>query len=201
VADSAGLNYPPALTYSATDRESKRMASFFRSRVRDFLASNDPGPGPKNAGERLDWQRRWAALLVDEGFSAPSWPKEWGGMDLPLSHQVIYHEEFAKVKRPADPGGGIFVVGPTIIKHGTDSQRKRLLRPGLRGDIIWVQGFSEPDAGSDLPSLRTRAEETATSTSSRVRKFGLPTPAMPTGYSHWFVPARVRLDTTESVTS
>lgn len=79
-------------------------------------------------------------------------------MDLPLAEQVIYHEEFAKVRRPGHPGPGIFVVGPTIIKHGTDEQRQQFLRPGLRGDIIWVQGFSEPEAGSDLPSLRTRAE-------------------------------------------
>ena len=134
------------------------MPSSFRDRLRAFLQANDPGRPPKDPKQRLDFQRRWAALLVDEGFAAPSWPKSWGGMDLPLTDQVIYHEEFAKVRRPAHPGSGIFVVGPTIIKHGTDDQRERFLRPGLRGDIIWVQGFSEPEAGSDLPSLRTRAE-------------------------------------------
>lgn len=134
------------------------MSSAFRTRVRDFLHANDPGRAPKDPTARLDWQRSWAALLVDEGFAAPSWPTQWGGMDLSLSDQVVYHEEFAKVKRPSHPGSGIFVVGPTIIAHGTDEQRQRFLRPGLRGDIIWVQGFSEPEAGSDLPSLRTRAE-------------------------------------------
>jgi alkylation response protein AidB-like acyl-CoA dehydrogenase len=134
------------------------MSSGFRAELRAFLRSNDPGRGPKDPVERLAWQRAWAALLVDEGFAAPSWPTRWGGMDLPLAEQVIYHEEFAKVRRPPHPGPGIFVVGPTIIKHGTDAQRERFLRAGLRGDIIWVQGFSEPEAGSDLPSLRTRAE-------------------------------------------
>jgi alkylation response protein AidB-like acyl-CoA dehydrogenase len=134
------------------------MSSTFRDEVRSFLRANDPGPPPKDLGERLQWQRNWAALLVDAGFAAPSWPKRWGGMELPLAEQVIYHEEFAKVRRPTHPGLGIFVLGPTIIKHGTDEQRERVLRPGLRGDIIWVQGFSEPEAGSDLPSLRTRAE-------------------------------------------
>ena len=134
------------------------MSLEFRDRIRDFLNANDPGRAPKDPAERLQWQRDWAALLVDEGFAAPSWPREWGGMDLPLADQVVYHEEFAKVKRPPHPGPGISVVGPTIIKHGTDAQRERFLRPGLRGDIIWVQGFSEPEAGSDLPSLRTRAE-------------------------------------------
>jgi alkylation response protein AidB-like acyl-CoA dehydrogenase len=133
-------------------------SSKFRDELRAFLRANDPGRGPKDPAARLAWQREWAALLVDEGFAAPSWPKQWGGMDLPLTEQVIYHEEFAKVRRPAHPGSGIFVVGPTIIKHGTDAQRERFLRAGLRGDIIWVQGFSEPEAGSDLPSLRTRAD-------------------------------------------
>lgn len=132
--------------------------SSFRDKVRTFLRDNDPGVPPKDPVERLNFQRKWAALLVDEGFAAPSWPSRWGGMDLSLADQVTYHEEFAKVRRPAHPGGGIFVVGPTIIKHGTDEQRERFLRPGLRGDIIWLQGFSEPEAGSDLPSLRTSAE-------------------------------------------
>jgi alkylation response protein AidB-like acyl-CoA dehydrogenase len=133
------------------------MVSTFRDEIRAFLQANDPGRAPKDPAERLNWQRQWSALLVDKGFAAPAWPTLWGGMNLPLAEQVIYHEEFAKVKRPAHPGSGIFVVGPTIIKHGTDEQRQRFLRPGLRGDIIWVQGFSEPEAGSDLPSLRTRA--------------------------------------------
>jgi alkylation response protein AidB-like acyl-CoA dehydrogenase len=130
----------------------------FRARLAAFLGAHDPGPAPRQPAERLSWQRDWAALLVDEGLAAPSWPRRWGGMELDLADQAIYHEEFGKVRRPAHPGPGIFVVGPTIIKHGTDEQRERFLRPSLRGDIIWVQGFSEPDAGSDLPSLRTRAE-------------------------------------------
>jgi alkylation response protein AidB-like acyl-CoA dehydrogenase len=132
--------------------------STFRERLRAFLQANDPGRPPKDPAGRLRQQRDWAALLVDQGFAAPSWPKQWGGMALPPAEQVIYHEEFAKVRRPAHPGSGIFVVGPTIIKHGTDAQRERFLRPGLRGDIVWVQGFSEPEAGSDLPSLRTQAD-------------------------------------------
>ncbi len=134
------------------------MSGNFRTAVAGFLQSNDPGRAPKDPLAKLAWQRDWAALLVEEGFAAPSWPKQWGGMDLCLADQVVYHEEFAKVRRPTHPGPGISVVGPTIIKHGTDEQRERFLKPGLRGDTIWVQGFSEPDAGSDLPSLRTRAE-------------------------------------------
>ncbi|WP_123026791.1 acyl-CoA dehydrogenase family protein [Mycolicibacterium stellerae] len=134
------------------------MSTSFRDRVRAFLEANDPGRAPKDPAKRLAWQRDWAAVMVEEGFAAPSWPRQWGGMELGLADQVVYHEEFAKVKRPSHPGSGIFVVGPTIIKHGTDEQRQRFLRPGLRGDVIWAQCFSEPEAGSDLPSLRTRAE-------------------------------------------
>lgn len=134
------------------------MTEDFRASIVSFLRRNDPGRAPKDPLEKLAWQREWAALLVDEGFAAPSWPKRWGGMDLSLPDQVIYHEEFARVRRPSHPGPGISIVGPTIIKHGTDDQRERFLVPGLRGEMIWVQGFSEPEAGSDLPSLRTRAE-------------------------------------------
>jgi alkylation response protein AidB-like acyl-CoA dehydrogenase len=129
----------------------------FRERVATFLAENDPGRGPKDPAERLQWQKDWAKILVDKGFAAPAWPKNCYGMELSLEEQVVYHEEFAKVKRPPHPGGGIFVVGPTLIKHGTDEQREKYLRPGLSGEIIWAQGFSEPSSGSDLPSLRTRA--------------------------------------------
>jgi alkylation response protein AidB-like acyl-CoA dehydrogenase len=132
--------------------------SGFRERVRAFLAAHDPGRGPRDRDAKLDWQREWAAVLVDEGFAAPAWPAQWGGMDLDLADQVIYHEEFARVRRPAHPGPGVFVMGPTIIKHGTDAQRDRFLRAGLRGEMIWAQAFSEPEAGSDLPSLRTRAQ-------------------------------------------
>ncbi len=82
------------------------MSATFRDQVRDFLKANDPGRAPKVPAERLQWQRDWAALLVDEGFAAPAWPREWGGMDLSLADQVIYHEEFAKVQAPAAPWAG-----------------------------------------------------------------------------------------------
>lgn len=78
-------------------------------------------------------------------------------MDLPFARQVIYQQEMARARVPAHPGTGIDMVGPTLIKYGSDAQRRRFLRPMLRGDEIWAQAFSEPEAGSDLPSLRTRA--------------------------------------------
>src|SRR5207302_118282 len=111
--------------------------------------------------ERLATQRRWAATLHDCGWAAPGWPVEWGGMDLPLEHLVAYYEEMATAGVPSHPSPNAFIVGPTILAFGTDEQRRRFLVPIVRGDELWCQGFSEPGAGSDLPSLRTRAVRTA----------------------------------------
>jgi alkylation response protein AidB-like acyl-CoA dehydrogenase len=95
--------------------------------------------------------------MFDTGWAGPAWPHEWGGLDLPLELQVAYHDEVARAKTPRHPSPHAFMVGPTLIAHGTPEQKDRFLRPTLRGDIIWCQGFSEPDAGSDLASLRARA--------------------------------------------
>lgn len=76
-------------------------------------------------------------------------------MDLPLDHQIMYYDEIARARVPGQPGNGPSIAGPTIVKFGTPEQRDRYLRPMLRADEVWAQGFSEPGAGSDLPSLRT----------------------------------------------
>jgi alkylation response protein AidB-like acyl-CoA dehydrogenase len=131
--------------------------SEFRTEFRAFLKANHPGRPPKTI-ERIAWTKAFNALLVDQGWGSPSWPVEFGGMDLPFSKQVIYTEEFARAAVPGPLGTGIGIAGPTIIKYGTDEQKKRWLRPMLRVDNVWAQGYSEPEAGSDLPSLRTRAE-------------------------------------------
>lgn len=128
----------------------------FRLELRAFLAAHDQGPAPRGA-ERLGWQRRWQAILVDEGWAGPGWPKDAGGMELPFSRQVVYHQEIARARVPGPPGTGVQIAGPAIIRHGTDEQRERFLRPMLRADAVWAQGFSEPGAGSDLPALQTTA--------------------------------------------
>lgn len=130
----------------------------FRARLRDFLETNHPGPRPRDAAERKEWQRRWAETLYDKGFAGPGWPREWGGMALPFPQQVIYQEEVARARVPGPLGTGLNIIGPTIIRFGTPEQKERWLRPMLRGERVWVQGFSEPEAGSDLPSLRTTAQ-------------------------------------------
>ncbi|TDC55942.1 isovaleryl-CoA dehydrogenase [Actinomadura sp. KC345] len=129
----------------------------FRAALREFLDEYAPGKAPRGAAERLAFQKTWAATKFDHGFAGPSWPREHGGMDLPFTQQVIYNQEMARFRVPKHPGTGWEMVGPTLIEHGTSAQRERYLKPMLRGDEVWAQGFSEPDAGSDLPALRTTA--------------------------------------------
>ncbi|MFD4508127.1 acyl-CoA dehydrogenase family protein [Streptomyces sp. NPDC058457] len=129
----------------------------FRSRLRDFLTGHGPGRRPRDPEERFAWTRAWQAALFDHGFAGPSWPEEYGGMDLPFAHQVVYQEELARARVPGPVGTGLGIAAPTIIKYGTDEQRRRWLPSMLRGDTVWAQGYSEPEAGSDLPGLRTTA--------------------------------------------
>lgn len=101
--------------------------------------------------------RKWVRTLYEHGWRAPHWPKEWGGLDLSVEKQIAYFSEMDRhgVTRVLDFGGIQFA--PILIEHGTDAQKRRFLHPTLCGDIIWAQGFSEPNAGSDLASLATRA--------------------------------------------
>ena len=132
-------------------------AAAFRQELRAFLAEHHPGRPPKGAAERLRFERDWAAFLADAGWAAPAWPQEWGGLDLPAALQLVYHEEMARARVPAHPSPNSFIVGPAILRYGTPEQKERFLRPIVRADELWCQGFSEPGAGSDLASLTTRA--------------------------------------------
>jgi alkylation response protein AidB-like acyl-CoA dehydrogenase len=129
-----------------------------RERIRQFVAAHPP---PDLRGvrrqQRVAGQRRWAATMYDHGFAGPAWPREYGGMDLGFAEQLAYHHELAKLDVPPHPGNGPSIVGPTLLKFGTEQQKNRYLRAMLRADDIWAQGFSEPGAGSDLPSLTTTA--------------------------------------------
>ena len=129
----------------------------FRARLREFFTSRHPGRPPKDPDEALAWKKAWNATLFDNGYAGPSWPVEHGGMALSFARQVIYQEEFARARVPGPVGTGLGIVAPTIILHGSDEQKKRWLKPMLRGDQVWCQGYSEPGAGSDLPGLRTTA--------------------------------------------
>ncbi|HEV7789284.1 MAG TPA: acyl-CoA dehydrogenase family protein [Pseudonocardia sp.] len=129
----------------------------FRAELRGFLRDRLPGPAPRDRVARLAHLRAWQATLTDEGWVAPGWPRRWGGMGLPAALQAVYHREMALGRAPVPPTNAVGIVGPTIVRDGTDAQRERYLRPMLRADELWCQGFSEPEAGSDLAALRTRA--------------------------------------------
>ncbi|MCA1845416.1 MAG: acyl-CoA dehydrogenase family protein [Actinobacteria bacterium] len=129
----------------------------FREALRSFLRAHHPGRPPRGGAGRLEHERAWAATLADRGWAAPAWPRRWGGMDLPAARQIIYHREMALARVPSHPSPNAFIVGAALLRYGTEAQRERFLRPIVRGGELWAQGFSEPDAGSDLPSLRTRA--------------------------------------------
>jgi alkylation response protein AidB-like acyl-CoA dehydrogenase len=129
-----------------------------RQRIRDFVAGNPP-PDLRGVskGRRIAGQRAWAATLYDNGLAGPAWPREYGGMALSFAQQVAYYDEFATLKTPPHPGNGPLIAGPTLLKFGMADQKSHYLPAMLRGDAIWAQGFSEPEAGSDLQSLSTTA--------------------------------------------
>jgi alkylation response protein AidB-like acyl-CoA dehydrogenase len=109
-------------------------------------------------GERLETQREWNQKLADAGYAAIAWPKEYGGRDADVMEQVVWREEMHRAQAP----GTINVIGlsniaPAIMEHGSEEQKSHFLPRMQRGDDLWCQGFSEPDAGSDLASLRTSA--------------------------------------------
>ncbi len=102
--------------------------------------------------------RAWQRQLYDAGWVGLGWPREYGGQGGSAIDQIIFNQEMARAKAPPPVGlVSLEVVGPTILGFGTEAQRRRHVAPLLRGDELWCQGFSEPGAGSDLASLRTRA--------------------------------------------
>ncbi len=142
-------------------RDSPEEAAF-REEVRAWLAANLPDDlrARRGGASRFEeWGRDWSRRLGDAGYAALSWPKEYGGAGAPYSHQAILLEELAAAQAPPHIGViGIGMAGPTIMAHGTDEQKARYLPKILTAEEIWCQGFSEPGAGSDLASVRTRAE-------------------------------------------
>lgn len=130
----------------------------FRQEVRDWLSANVPGERRPPGTEGAEFDRAWQRRLYEAGWAGLNWPAEYGGRGLSLLQQMIWFEEYAKAGGPA--AGTMFVAiahaGPTLIALGDDHQKARHLDGILRGDQIWCQGFSEPGAGSDLASLRTR---------------------------------------------
>jgi alkylation response protein AidB-like acyl-CoA dehydrogenase len=130
----------------------------FRDEVRSWLEANHPGPEPEGDQAKFEFQREWQAKLHAAGWAGISWPKEYGGRGATLIEQAIFSEEMARTRAPRPANVlGLVMGGPVVIAHGSEDQKERLLEPILSGEEIWCQGFSEPESGSDLASLKTRA--------------------------------------------
>jgi alkylation response protein AidB-like acyl-CoA dehydrogenase len=133
----------------------------FRSEVREFIAQNLPDSSKARSARRFeDADLEWSKRLGAAGYAGLTWPKEYGGAGAPYEHQAIFLEELARAEAPSHLGViGLGMAGPTIIAWGTPEQKERYLAKILSAEEIWCQGFSEPDAGSDLAASRTRIED------------------------------------------
>jgi alkylation response protein AidB-like acyl-CoA dehydrogenase len=130
----------------------------FRDELCEWLVAHHPGVEPADTEGSIDHRLRWQRTLFEAGYSGISWPREHGGRGATLMEQAIFNEELVRARAPSPANIiGLVMGGPVIITHGTDDQRARFLAPILSGEEIWCQGFSEPNAGSDLAALTTRA--------------------------------------------
>ena len=133
----------------------------FRRELVGWLAANLTDEvreaGTLDEDAAWDVRRRWNATLVDAGYGAIEWPVEYGGRAAGVLEQLVYNTEMTRAGAPGPVNAiGVANIAPAIMAVGTDEQKRRFLRPMLRGDEIWSQGMSEPEAGSDLASLRCR---------------------------------------------
>jgi alkylation response protein AidB-like acyl-CoA dehydrogenase len=144
----------------------------WRKEVRDFLQAEYPRNTPSGGGggvaevegifrsksaNQSGNMQKWRSALSSRGWVAPAWPKEYGGAGLDTKKQFIMNEEFAEFGAMNVGGFGTMMFGPTLIVHGTDEQKKEHLKGILDGSVQWCQGWSEPNAGSDVASVQTRA--------------------------------------------
>jgi alkylation response protein AidB-like acyl-CoA dehydrogenase len=146
------------LSYSKEDEA-------FRKEVRNWLKHNLPKKDKSISDlmphdpERVKRAKEWQRKLYDAGYVAMGWPKEYGGQDADVMRQTIVNEEMVLARAPGLVGAsGLGMLGPTLIQLGTEEQKRRYLPKILTAEEIWCQGYSEPGSGSDLASLRTRAE-------------------------------------------
>ena len=146
------VDTPQTLTYSASDEE-------LRLRIRSWIAANDMGPPPDRYEDRVAALTEWQAALHGAGFMGLSWPTEYGGAGHSIAAEGILSEELARSSRPELINRlALYTWGPTLLDWGTDEQKARFLPGMLDASEIWCQGFSEPEAGSDLAAARTFAQ-------------------------------------------
>ena len=145
----------------------------FRAETRAWLEANCPEPmrkpptsdddtywGGRNAKFSSDAQKQWFEACVEKGYTVPAWPKEYGGAGLNPAEAKILRQEMARINaRSPLSSFGIWMLGPALLKFGTEGQKKRFLNEIARGEIRWCQGYSEPGSGSDLVSMQTFGED------------------------------------------
>lgn len=145
----------------------------FRADTRAWLEANCPAEmrqpvqseedvywGGRNARFKNDAQRQWFEACRDKGYTVPAWPKEYGGAGLTPPQAKVLREEMARIgARPPLSSFGIWMLGPALLKFGTEAQKARFLNEIARGEIRWCQGYSEPGSGSDLVSMQTFGED------------------------------------------
>ncbi len=136
----------------------------FRAELLAWLETNPPplaeeaADPPRSSADRRPWAVAWQRTLFDAGWLVPGWPPEHGGRNATATQQMIYFEEFTKrrIRRTTNPQG-LSIITPSLLDHGTPEQIERYALPTLRAEVAWCLGMSEPNAGSDLASLTTRA--------------------------------------------
>jgi acyl-CoA dehydrogenase len=145
----------------------------FRSETRTWLEANCPPEmrtpirseadicwGGRNWTFQSDAQRRWLEVMAERGWTVPDWPRDYGGGGLSAAEALVLKEEMQRIgARPPLTSFGISMLGPALLKFGTEEQKKHYLPQIARGEIRWCQGYSEPGAGSDLAGLQTKAED------------------------------------------
>ena len=141
----------------------------FRTETRAWLEDNCPtgarGPGPISTGATSiainhEDTQLWLDRMIEKGWTAPVWPTEYGGGGLSTNEYMTLIQEMRRIDARAPLGGmGVSLIGPTLLEYGTDEQKERHIPRIVRGEVAWCQGYSEPGSGSDLASLRTRAED------------------------------------------
>jgi alkylation response protein AidB-like acyl-CoA dehydrogenase len=130
----------------------------FRDEVTSWLEENHPGPEPDDLEQVIPFRIEWQKKLFEGGWAGISWPKEYGGRGSTLVEQAIFYEVATRMHSPRPANIlGLAMGGPVVIAHGTEEQKERFLEPILTAEEIWCQGFSEPESGSDLASLKTKA--------------------------------------------
>lgn len=139
----------------------------FRQELRAWLENNLPEGWlqgnrklPTDKEEYANFLRKWQKTLYEGGWGAISWPKEYGGRDATLMEEIIYYQEMVRVQAPPLINYiGIHMVGPTLIQSGTAEQKEKYVNKMITGEEVWCQGYSEPNAGSDLAAIKTSAEK------------------------------------------